>query len=423
MADSDRMKRRLLDEAVQENLDTLRGIRRRPARRDDRSAWLRSSVFLLIPTALFGASLLLPDAQRGGAALEAAANAPAPVAPQAAPAQPAGLTSTLPLESVVEPVSLPAPAALDPAVFSLAVRRVVVDPGHGGDSHGAEAPGACWRRSSRSTSRSACAPAPGADFEVVMTRERRRGPRAGRARGGSPTRRGPTSSSRSTSTGSPAAARGVETYYLGPTEDPFLKRLAAAENRDSGYSHGRHADGCSRASTPTCGQASRAALPRACRASCTVRCAHVNPELRDRGVKTAPVHRPGGHRDAGDPGRGLVPVERGRGGAAQRSLLSSTHRRRPGGRHPGLLQRRVERRAERTLTHESTERSSTSGSTSARRAARSRPPTGRATWSRATSAGRSTWWRARCSRNRCWSAARRSTTARCSTSTGRSSAA
>jgi N-acetylmuramoyl-L-alanine amidase len=31
-------------------------------------------------------------------------------------------------------------------------------------------------------------------------------------------------------------ARGVETYYLGPTDDPYLTRLAASENRDSGYS-------------------------------------------------------------------------------------------------------------------------------------------------------------------------------------------
>ena len=31
-------------------------------------------------------------------------------------------------------------------------------------------------------------------------------------------------------------ARGMETYYLGPTEDPVLLQLAAQENRDSGYS-------------------------------------------------------------------------------------------------------------------------------------------------------------------------------------------
>jgi N-acetylmuramoyl-L-alanine amidase len=31
------------------------------------------------------------------------------------------------------------------------------------------------------------------------------------------------------------SARGFETYYLGPAEDPFLSKLAAAENRDSGF--------------------------------------------------------------------------------------------------------------------------------------------------------------------------------------------
>ena len=31
-------------------------------------------------------------------------------------------------------------------------------------------------------------------------------------------------------------SRGVETYYLGPTNDPYLTQLAASENRESGYS-------------------------------------------------------------------------------------------------------------------------------------------------------------------------------------------
>ena len=32
------------------------------------------------------------------------------------------------------------------------------------------------------------------------------------------------------------ASHGIETYYLGPTNDPSLTRLAAAENLESGYS-------------------------------------------------------------------------------------------------------------------------------------------------------------------------------------------
>ncbi|MDX1643431.1 MAG: N-acetylmuramoyl-L-alanine amidase, partial [Thermoanaerobaculia bacterium] len=31
-------------------------------------------------------------------------------------------------------------------------------------------------------------------------------------------------------------ARGIETFFLGPTEDPYLSHLASRENRDSGYS-------------------------------------------------------------------------------------------------------------------------------------------------------------------------------------------
>ena len=34
------------------------------------------------------------------------------------------------------------------------------------------------------------------------------------------------------------ASHGVETYFLGPTQDPQLTKLAADENRESGYSVG-----------------------------------------------------------------------------------------------------------------------------------------------------------------------------------------
>ena len=67
MAEPDRMKRRLVREAVQENLDTLQGVRRPPARRPERGAWLRSGLFLLTPAALFGASLLIHTPQRSSA--------------------------------------------------------------------------------------------------------------------------------------------------------------------------------------------------------------------------------------------------------------------------------------------------------------------------------------------------------------------
>ncbi len=83
------------------------------------------------------------------------------------------------------------------------------------------------------------------------------------------------------------AARGVETYYLGPTDDPFLSRLAAAENRDSGYSmadmrqllDGIYA-GVRQDKSRHLAEMVQAALFRSL--------GRVNAKIEDRGVKSAP---------------------------------------------------------------------------------------------------------------------------------------
>jgi len=82
-------------------------------------------------------------------------------------------------------------------------------------------------------------------------------------------------------------ARGVETYYLGPTDDPYLTQLAAAENRDSGYSladlrgilDGIYA-GVREDNSRRLAESVQAALFRSLR--------QTSPEVTDRGVKAAP---------------------------------------------------------------------------------------------------------------------------------------
>jgi N-acetylmuramoyl-L-alanine amidase len=61
------------------------------------------------------------------------------------------------------------------------------------------------------------------------------------------------------------ANRGIETYYLGPSDDPFVTELASAENRESGYAI---ADGAS-SWTHLCASASRSrgGSPRRCEAA------------------------------------------------------------------------------------------------------------------------------------------------------------
>jgi N-acetylmuramoyl-L-alanine amidase len=132
----------------------------------------------------------------------------------------------------------PAPAPIDLAVLPLGVKKIVIDPGHGGKDTGTSTPGGLAEkevtldiglRLRRLLQQAA--------FEVVMTRDmdeavplRQRTTLANAQgadlfvsihlnwidRGGQ--------------------ARGMETYYLGPTEDPVLLQLAARENRDTGYS-------------------------------------------------------------------------------------------------------------------------------------------------------------------------------------------
>ena len=81
--------------------------------------------------------------------------------------------------------------------------------------------------------------------------------------------------------------RGVETYYLGPTSDPFALQLAAHENQESGYSLAdfrRLLDGIhlhvKREESRRFAEATNGALFSSLQA--------VNPALSNRGVKTAP---------------------------------------------------------------------------------------------------------------------------------------
>ncbi|MCB1037323.1 MAG: N-acetylmuramoyl-L-alanine amidase, partial [Acidobacteria bacterium] len=81
--------------------------------------------------------------------------------------------------------------------------------------------------------------------------------------------------------------RGVETYYLGPTDDPYIKDIAAAENRGSGYSladfrsllDGLYAD---------VRQDESRRLAEALQGELFESLHTVTPSLRNRGVKTAP---------------------------------------------------------------------------------------------------------------------------------------
>ncbi|HZI64878.1 MAG TPA: N-acetylmuramoyl-L-alanine amidase [Thermoanaerobaculia bacterium] len=265
MTDIDRVKRRLLREAVQENLDTMRGLPRRVLRRRRRFALLGPGWLVLVPAALLGPSLVQPPADAPAAPVPAAA-APAPASP---------------------PV-LPAPRPIDPAVFPLAVRRVVVDPGHGGASRGGIAPRGLLEKDltldiAERLERLLEAQA----IDVVLTRRGDDSMALNERTAAANAAAGDLFLSIHVNWFASRASRGVETYYLGPTDDPELVERAAVENRDSGYSmaefrrllEGVYAD-VRQAESRRLAEAVQEELHRSLFA--------VNPAMEDRGVKTAP---------------------------------------------------------------------------------------------------------------------------------------
>jgi N-acetylmuramoyl-L-alanine amidase len=134
-----------------------------------------------------------------------------------------------------EPTFL-APAPIDLAVLPLAVRKIVVDPGHGGKDAGTSTPsGLAEKAVTLDIGLRLRHLLEEAAFEVVMTRDKdeavplRQRTALANAQGAD------LFVSIHLNWIGQGQGRGMETYYLGPTEDPELLQLTARENRDSGY--------------------------------------------------------------------------------------------------------------------------------------------------------------------------------------------
>jgi N-acetylmuramoyl-L-alanine amidase len=223
----ERVKRQALREAVAENLDTIRGLpprSLRPARRTLR-IFLRRAPLLIIPLMLAGFAYLTSTSVPAAATVKVAAQSP--------PSQPVQRASVL----------TPAPALLTDSLetvsasaFPLSVHRVVLDAGHGGTDPGASSTsnvsekditldieqrlGTMLRKNG---------------FEVVSTRgDDRLIPLRERAHLAN-TSKSDIFVSIHVNSIPQGNNHGVETYYLGPTNDPTLTQLAAKENLTSGY--------------------------------------------------------------------------------------------------------------------------------------------------------------------------------------------
>jgi N-acetylmuramoyl-L-alanine amidase len=279
-----RTKYRLLREMVAENIRVVRGIRVKSFDRSKSRArrWLRRSFLIVAPLCLLASTYMIST---GTAPRPEAATSPAVIS-QAPTTQPVSVPNQ-PEPSPVVPSFKPEP--LDPAVFPLGVKRIVLDPGHGGEELGAVASSGIaekditldialrLRRLMTEHTR----------FNIVVTREMDETvPLAKRASIANSSGADIFISIHVNSMNS-RLLRTVETYYLGPTKNPLAIKLASVENRDSGYSLGDYRRLLEKIYLDTRRDESHK-LAKVIHGELYDSLRQVNGLLEDRGIKTAP---------------------------------------------------------------------------------------------------------------------------------------
>lgn len=276
-----RLKRRLLSEAVEDNVRAIKNQPRGRLARGRPVPWAILSAVLALGVAAAALTISLRQAP------------PVPVvaAPVAAPVDVAALPSLA--EGLPEPagaaiVSAP-PARVPGGVFPVAVRRVALDPGHGGGDQGTKTPsGLLEKELTLDIARRVAARLAAAGYEPLLTRnDDRRVALAERARAANDAGADLFVSIHVNWLEDGRANRGIETFFLGPSDDPAVNLLASAENLESGYAMADvrrlldsiYADLRQEQSRALAGAVQR-------RLVTSIR--EVAPEVSDRGVKSAP---------------------------------------------------------------------------------------------------------------------------------------
>jgi N-acetylmuramoyl-L-alanine amidase len=324
MINPNAFKRRLLRAAVQENVKVMTGNwpRLDLSSQASRPAWLNMGAALAV---VFTLSLLVYVAATANAPREVVqaspsqtkAEAPLDSAAQASPLL-APIPSLSPLSAEVEEVStgdvnriqveevnpevlssvepaasdaelcLPNPRPIDFRTLALAAKKIVIDPGHGGDDPGTKtSQGLTEKEITLDIGLRLRALLTAASFEVRMTREKDEARSLMHRAAFANEEDGDLFVSIHVNWIAPRGARVVETYYLGPTEDTATLQITGAENHQSGYSLADFRRLLEEVYTDVKRGESRK-LAEAIQGELARALSHTNPSSTPRAVKTAP---------------------------------------------------------------------------------------------------------------------------------------
>jgi N-acetylmuramoyl-L-alanine amidase len=266
---TDRLKQQMIRALVRENLATVRGELPSALRRRSRgvNGWLLGGLGATLLVAFSGA-IATPGVRATFPGRRPSANpAPAPAATSAA---------------------LPAPRAIDPSLFRLAVRKIVIDPGHGGGDPGAMTQGLEEKTITLDVAERLRALLKDAPVSVVLTRTEDRALSLERRVEIANAENADLFLSIHINSMAIPDRVGIETFYLGGTSDPATARFARAENAGSGYSLADFRTLLEGVYVGVRQDESRR-FARTLQAAYFGALREVNDRVQDRGVKTAPL--------------------------------------------------------------------------------------------------------------------------------------
>jgi N-acetylmuramoyl-L-alanine amidase len=271
----DQTKLRILREAIQNNVEVVRSSRVKPKALAKRMPLLWLWVPLLIASAVYLAvPSLVVSRGKETSSHAAAVDAMKSTSP--------GVGPTLKTE---EP--LPPPYRINRAAFPLLVKRIVIDPGHGGKQHGAISESGVSEKDITLDIALRLRRLMGNDaFEVMMTRQTDESLPLQKRVAFANANNADLFVSIHVNWMEPREIRPLETYYVGATNDPAVIKLASIENRDSGYSLADYRRLLEKIYLDTRRDESHR-LAKTINTELYQSLSQINPELENRGVKMA----------------------------------------------------------------------------------------------------------------------------------------
>ena len=274
MSNVKKLKRQLLRTAVQENVEGIQKRRPRARRTPQPQSWLVVSLSFL---ALFYVIMTIIGGRRE-------------VANLSPPVDEIERTDSLTLagyEAASPEVIFPEPQPIDLMAFPLGIKKIILDAGHGGDEPGAVMHGIIEKEVTLDIGLRLRRLLTESSFEVLMTREKDETVSLNQRAVSANSWGGDIFVSIHINWIEMREVRGIETYYLGQTDDPATLTLARLENQQSGYSladfrqllEGLYLD-VRRDESHRLAETIQDELFDFLRP--------INPTLEDRGVKTAP---------------------------------------------------------------------------------------------------------------------------------------